>query len=98
MRFAGTCRRYSKRAMPHETRAAIHHGFALRCFRCPYHAKVMNRLEAVRRSAVGTSGWTADMEAFRSEAGLAKLRAFYRRNRWTIPEQSATGIREKSVN
>src|SRR5678809_1412324 len=46
MRLAGTCRRYSKSAMPQLAIAAIHQGLAERSFRCAYHAKVMNTLEA----------------------------------------------------
>src|SRR5262245_41894929 len=52
MRLAGTCSRYSASAMPQLTRAAIHHGLACRCFRCPYHANVMKRLERASNVAV----------------------------------------------
>src|SRR5262245_56010782 len=52
MRLAGTWIRYSKSAMPHETSAATIHGFAERCFRCPYQAKVMKTLESTSRKAV----------------------------------------------
>src|SRR5512136_1740032 len=57
IRFAGTCRRYSKRAMPQETRAATHQARARRWARWPYQATVMNRLEATSRVAATSAGW-----------------------------------------
>jgi len=56
MRFAGTCSRYSKRAMPQATNAAIHHGAACRCLRCPYQANVMNTFDRVSRIAAVSAG------------------------------------------
>ncbi len=44
-RLPGTCRQYSKKAMPQLTRIAIISGVLL-YFRCPYHAKVMKTLLA----------------------------------------------------
>src|SRR5262245_38263138 len=54
--LAGTCSRYSKSAMPHETSAAIHQGLACRCLRCPYHANVMKRFEQTSRVAHASAG------------------------------------------
>lgn len=42
--------------MPHDTSAAIHRGFACRCFRCPYHANVMKRFDAVSSTAAVNAG------------------------------------------
>src|SRR5258705_4004481 len=56
MRLAGTCRRYSNRAMPQLAAAAAHHGQAARFFRCAYQAKVMNTLEATSSAAETTTG------------------------------------------
>src|SRR5690242_2039885 len=52
MRFAGTWIMYSKKAIPQLTIAATYHGLAWKLRRCPYHAKVMKRFEAARRTAV----------------------------------------------
>src|SRR5437868_13302755 len=47
MRLAGTWSRYSKSAMPQLTSATTYHDEpSLKNFRCPYHATVMNTLEA----------------------------------------------------
>src|SRR5262245_61234370 len=48
-RLPGTCRQYSKKAMPQLTAMAIESGAPRWVFRCPYQAKVMKRLEAVSR-------------------------------------------------
>src|SRR3954467_2074198 len=56
MRLAGTCRRYSKRAIPQLAAAAAHHGQAARFLRCAYHAKVMNTLEATSSTAETKTG------------------------------------------
>src|SRR4051812_14017898 len=45
MRFAGTWSRYSNRATPQETSAAMNQGFAESSFRWAYHAKVMKTFE-----------------------------------------------------
>src|SRR5580658_462394 len=45
MRFAGTCSRYSNRAMPQLTSAATTHGRVFNSFRCPYQAKVMKTFD-----------------------------------------------------
>ena len=42
--------------MPHDTSAAVHHGQVCRCLRCPYHANVMNRFDAVSRTAHASAG------------------------------------------
>src|SRR5574339_163232 len=73
MRLAGTCKRYSNSAMPQDTSAAIHHGLALRCFRCPYQAKVMKIFDAASNSAVGTMGWENQAVTVAS-AGAQKAR------------------------
>src|SRR5688572_6068209 len=52
MRLAGTCSRYSNRAMPQLISAAMYHGDARSSLRCAYHAKVMKRLERPSRIAV----------------------------------------------
>jgi hypothetical protein len=57
MRLAGTCSRYSKRAMPQLASAAIHHGEDCRCFRWPYHANVMKRFDAASSVAVAATVW-----------------------------------------
>src|SRR5215472_4839450 len=51
MRFAGTWKQYSKKAMPQLTRITFHSA-SLRNFRCPYHAIVMKTLEIVSNSIV----------------------------------------------
>src|SRR5512136_155841 len=50
--FAGTWSRYSARAMPQLTRAAMYHALLFRFFRWPYQAKVMNMLDRTRRIVV----------------------------------------------
>src|SRR6202051_2084354 len=52
MRLAGTCRRYSKRAMPRLTSPATYHARPLRFFKCAYHANVMKTFEPMRSSVV----------------------------------------------
>src|SRR5687768_7759858 len=52
MRFAGTCSRYSKNAMPQLTRTAIISGRVRRSRRCAYHANVMNTFEQIRSNTV----------------------------------------------
>ena len=44
MRLAGACSRYSNRAMPQLTRAAMIQGLCARFLRCPYQAKVIKTL------------------------------------------------------
>src|SRR4051812_49606215 len=61
MRLAGTCSRYSNSAIPQLRIAATHHGRSARLRRCAYHAKVMNRFEAMRSRMVGSA---ADMPRF----------------------------------
>src|SRR5579872_2257592 len=53
MRLAGTCRQYSKKAIPQLARMTIHSGEA-RYLRCPYQAQVMKMLEPIRRRMVRT--------------------------------------------
>src|SRR5688572_424525 len=52
MRFAGTCSRYSKNAMPQLTRTAIISGRVRRSRRWAYHANVMNTFEQIRSNTV----------------------------------------------
>src|SRR2546423_8694812 len=52
MRFAGTCRRYSKSAIPQLTSAATYHLRSPTFFRCAYHAKVMKTLDAMSSGVV----------------------------------------------
>ena len=54
-RLAGTWSRYSKNAIPQLTSTAVQRAEVL-YLRWPYHAKVMNTLEAARSSTVGTTG------------------------------------------
>src|SRR5678815_3711229 len=56
-RFAGTCSRYSKSAIPHETSAAIHHARPVIVRRWPYQAIVMNRFEHDSSTAQASTGW-----------------------------------------
>src|SRR5678816_1833534 len=78
MRLAGTCNRYSKSAMPHDTSAANHHGLPERFFRCPYHAKVMKRFDSVSSTAHARAGCCANAaDVFIAEAEEA---AEYRRS------------------
>src|ERR1041384_3471415 len=56
MRLAGTCSRYSKRAMPQLASAATHQGQVARFLRWAYQAKVMNTLEAASSAAAATTG------------------------------------------
>src|ERR1700722_10390899 len=55
MRFAGTCSRYSNRAMPQLTSAAMTHGRVFSSFRCPYQAKVMKTFDRHSRPTVCSS-------------------------------------------
>src|SRR5258706_9462978 len=52
MRLAGTWSRYSKNAMPQLTTAARYHEVVFRCFRWPYQASVMKRLDATSNVTV----------------------------------------------
>src|SRR5882724_11330128 len=51
MRFAGTWKQYSKKAMP-QLMAITFHRATLRYFKCPYHANVINMFEIVRSRIV----------------------------------------------
>src|SRR6266704_2098623 len=51
MRFAGTWKQYSKKAMPQLAKITFHSA-SLRNFRCPYHATVMKTFEMVSRRIV----------------------------------------------
>jgi hypothetical protein len=51
MRFAGTWKQYSAKAMAQLIRMTLKRG-ALRYFKCPYQAKVIKMLEIVRRMMV----------------------------------------------
>src|SRR6188768_697655 len=63
MRLAGTCSRYSARAMPQLMTAAMYQGEAARFFRCPYQAKVMNTLEPISSSTVCIEGANKEVSA-----------------------------------
>src|ERR1700730_12862272 len=54
MRFAGTWKQYSKKAIPHLTKITFHKA-SLRYFKCPYQANVIKILETVNSSMVRTS-------------------------------------------
>src|SRR5882672_10078740 len=51
-RLAGTCNRYSKKAMPQLARITSNSGLFLN-FKCPYQAKVMKTFEQIR-STIGS--------------------------------------------
>src|SRR5262245_47520912 len=51
MRLAGTCKQYSKKAIPQLTRIAAIRELCL-YFRCPYQANVMNTLDAISSKMV----------------------------------------------
>src|SRR5687767_7955523 len=68
MRLAGTWRQYSKKAIAQLTRIAIHSDVS-RCRRWPYHAMVMNTLDASKSRMVR-------MES-RARAMAAMLRLAY---------------------
>jgi hypothetical protein len=55
MRLAGTWSKYSNRAMPQLTRAATYQAWRFRLRRWPYHANVMNMLEAISSKTVLTN-------------------------------------------
>src|ERR1700752_4293383 len=52
MRFAGTWSRYSNRAMPQLTIAAIYHLRSWRFFKCAYQAKVMNTFDPISNKVI----------------------------------------------
>src|SRR6185503_10216984 len=54
MRFAGTCKRYSNKAIPQLAMAATYHLWSFKFLRCAYQANVIKTLEAVSRSTVRT--------------------------------------------
>src|SRR6056297_3941976 len=58
MRFAGTCSRYSNRAIPQLMSAAISHGLWLRSRKWAYQANVMKTLLPNSRPMVIASGGT----------------------------------------
>src|ERR1700756_381149 len=51
IRFAGTWKQYSKKAIP-QLMTITFHSATLRNFKCPYHANVMKIFEMVRRRIV----------------------------------------------
>src|SRR6185436_17561706 len=73
MRLAGTISRYSKRAMPQLTRAAIHQGLAESSFRCAYQAKVMNTFDRARRPTEVATGESCINPSFRFSAKRRQL-------------------------
>jgi hypothetical protein len=52
MRLAGTCKRYSNKAMLQLINAAIHQALLSRSLMSPYQAKVMNTLEPTSKRVV----------------------------------------------
>src|SRR5690606_20729172 len=60
-RLAGTCRQYSKKAIPQLARITTTSGVVLN-FRCPYQAKVMNRFEAVSNTTTVSHAGKALMQ------------------------------------
>ena len=59
MRLAGTCKQYSKNAIPHENRITNNIGhpseICICCsLRCPYHAKVIQMLDPISKRMVQT--------------------------------------------
>src|SRR6267378_7474688 len=63
MRFAGTWKQYSKKAMPQLARITFHSA-SLRYLRWPYHAKVMKMLEIVSSKMVRTRFSAPDWDEF----------------------------------
>ena len=59
IRFAGTMSRYSARAMPQLSKAAVHHGLSFIVRRWPYQAKVMKRFDAQSRPTVSKVGFSS---------------------------------------
>lgn len=52
IRLAGTWIRYSNKAIPQLINAATYQAFALRFFKCPYQAKVINTLDRISNAVV----------------------------------------------
>jgi hypothetical protein len=52
MRLAGTCSRYSNRAIAQLIRAAIHHGLDARLLRWLYHATLMKMFDSASKATV----------------------------------------------
>lgn len=52
MRLAGTCKRYSKNAIPQLTKMTNNKGLLLKFFKRPYQAKVINKFEKKRNVTV----------------------------------------------
>src|SRR6185437_10199530 len=55
MRLAGTCSRYSNKAIPQLASAATYQGRSERFFRCAYQANVMKTFDPISSSVVGTT-------------------------------------------
>src|SRR5258708_33677213 len=87
MRLAGTCSRYSKRAMPQLTSAARYQGVEVRYFRWPYHANVMNRFDAASSVTVVARVWMVLTE-FLGEGGTGSA--------WGGPRHRPGGGRERA--
>src|SRR6185312_16585534 len=72
MRFAGTCSKYSNRAIPQLASAATYQGRPERFFRCAYQANVMKMFDPISSSDVGTtagmpSSWRSRKSAVHPE-------------------------------
>ena len=74
MRLAGTCNRYSKKAMPQLTRITTSSGMLL-WRRWPYQAKVMNTLESNNKPTVATGVGTV-MEMLPQISPICRPRHF----------------------
>ncbi len=93
MRFAGTCRQYSKKAMPQLARMTVISGADLN-FKCPYHAKVIKTFEAVKSK----TGYSACMissfqNCWNAGGSIAFLRGIHIKN---FSNGEKTGILTKA--
>ena len=83
IRFAGTWKTYSSKAMPQLTNTAIHHGWADKFLRCAYQANVMKTLDSIKSPT--------------NDSGLEKLDRFnIFQSYWTAEMKKATDLK-KSV-
>src|ERR1700734_2420119 len=69
MRLAGTCRRYSKNAMPQLASAAMNHERSPRFFRCAYHANVIKTFDPISSTIVQTTAGIPHLVASGFRAG-----------------------------
>src|SRR6185437_2805658 len=99
MRLAGTCSRYSNKAIPQLASAATYQGRPERFFRCAYQANVMNTFDPISSSVVGTTAGIP-LSSRASESAI-HLQGPQRRNGRLIPAVDdavpATGTRSTDV-